>query len=688
MLHQRGSRVQGKLAPFRRHAATLAAAIALPLIILAGLLLYTQVNAERRMLETDSEAQAANIMRIVDAQLLAEIKVANVLAFAISSEPGDLGAAYALSNQFRAAAGTWRTVRLSDAAGVELFDLRKPLGTGSSAASTSVVEFPNHPLCIGGIVVNRDGSFSLPLEVPVIRDGRVLYALTVELDPGSIHRLAMARYPKTSVVSAVVDRTGRFISRSLNPDEKLGHLGSAYLQEATKRGGDGIYTNVTLEGVPSYTAYVTSDVSGWSTHVALPATTFDGARLWSYVIWAVVLLLCALLSGALVWMTLRDLAEVRSDHERLLQVQKMEAVGHLTGGIAHDFNNLLTAIIGGLDLYLRRSDPTGRDRRYLEGALEAAERGARLTSRLLAFSRIQKLAIKAVDVRATVDGMSELLRQSLGPNIDIRVVVNPGAEWVSTDAGQLELALLNLAVNARDAMPNGGTITFEAKRQNTLREGKPWACVDISATDTGAGMEPDVRVQAFDPFFTTKGADKGTGLGLAQVYAFARQSGGDAKIESEPGRGTRVSLLLPLADARKTSPQSEPHLSTGLFAPAGEGKRILVLDDDQNVREVLVENLQAAGYIVFAASRGDEALAALPSFNPDLIVLDFIMPGLNGAEVAARVRQMRPDQRILMVSGHHDSVLLNTVGGNIPVLKKPFDGETLVRHVSQMFEGN
>ena len=255
---------------------------------------------------------------------------------------------------------------------------------------------------------------------------------------------------------------------------------------------------------------------------------------------------------------------------------------------------------------------------------------------------------------------------------------------MGTDLGQLELALLNLAVNARDAMPNGGAITFEAKRLDSRREGKPWACVEVSVSDTGLGMKPDERAQAFAPFFTTKGADKGTGLGLAQVYAFARQSGGDAMIESEPGRGTRVSILLPLADARKTSPQSKPHLSKALFAAAGEGKRILVVDDDQNVREVLVENLRAAGYVVFEASQGDEALAALSSFDPDLIVLDFIMPGLNGAEVAARARHMGPDQKILMVSGHYDSVLLDAAGGDIPVLKKPFDGETLLRYVSQV----
>ena len=238
--------MQGKLAPFRRQAATLAAAVALPLIILVGLQLYTQVNAERRKLETNSEVQAADVMRLVDAQVLAEIKVAQVLASTISSQPGDLAAAYALSREFRSAAVTWRTVRLADAAtGVELFDLRRPLGAGPPVASTSVVEFPDHPPRIGGVVMSRDGSWSLPLEVPVIRDGRVQYALTVELDPGSIHRLAMARYPKASVVSAVVDRTGRFISRSLNPDEKLGHLGSTYLQEASKRGGHGKYTNVT-----------------------------------------------------------------------------------------------------------------------------------------------------------------------------------------------------------------------------------------------------------------------------------------------------------------------------------------------------------------------------------------------------------------------------------------------------------
>ena len=164
---------------------------------------------------------------------------------------------------------------------------------------------------------------------------------------------------------------------------------------------------------------------------------------------------------------------------------------------------------------------------------------------------------------------------------------------------------------------------------------------------------------------------------MAQVYAFARQSGGDVKIESELGMGTRVCLLLPLADASETAPQPERPLPTGALAPAGEGKRILVLDDDQSVREVLVESLKAAGYDVFEASSGEQALAALPEFDPDLIVLDFVMPGLNGAEVAARVRQTRPKQKILMVSGHYNSALLRAAGGNIPVLKKPFDGETL-----------
>jgi len=542
---------------------TLAVAVLLPLIVLGGFQLYTSVNADRRALESQGRDRAAEIMRLVDAQILAEIKLGNALAAAISQDKSGLPGAYRLAQQFRAASGTWNSVWLTQpGTGVRLLDLRQPLNAPTLQASPDLAPSLRPEALrpfVDGILRHSDGRAYLPMNIPVRRDGEVIYLLTVEIDPGSIHQLALERYPQRGVVSAVVDRHGRFISRSLGYDRWVGRRGSVYLQAAAKRGGEGLYKNITLEGVSTYTAYVSSRASGWSTHVALSATPFDAARLWSNTIWFVVALVSAALSALLMWIAFRDLAEARSEQQRMLQAQKMEAVGHLTGGIAHDFNNLLTAIIGGLDLFLKRSDPADQNRRLLQGALEAAQRGAKLTSRLLAFSRTQRLTIETVDIRSTLDDMSQLLDQSLGPNIICRTIVADDARWVSTDRNQLELALLNLAVNGRDAMPDGGTLTVEAKRVNSRRNGSRLSYVGLSVTDTGDGMAPHIRSQAFDPFFTTKDASKGTGLGLAQVYALARQSGGDAEIVSEPGNGTTVCLLLPLAvDGRPPDTQPDP----------------------------------------------------------------------------------------------------------------------------------
>lgn len=674
--------------PVRRQVVTLAFAVLLPLIVLGGFQLYTSVNADRLALEGQSRDRAAEIMRLVDAQILAEIKLGNALASAISEDKGGLSGAHRLAQQFRAASGTWSSVRLvQPGAGAQLLDSRQPRGIPipqGSAHDPAPLRSEALQSSVDGILSHSDGRAYLPMNIPVRRSGELVYLLTVEIDPSSIHRLALERYPQTGVVSAIVDRHGRFISRSLDYNKWVGRRGSVYLQAAAERGGEGLYKNITLEGVPTYTAYVTSAASGWSTHVALSATPFDAARFWSNTIWFVVALACTILSGFLMWIAFRDLAEARREQQRLLQAQKLEAVGHLTGGIAHDFNNLLTAIIGGLDLFLRRSDPADQDRRFLQGALEAAQRGAKLTSRLLAFSRTQSLNVETVDIRSTLDDMSQLLDQSLGPNIIRQTIIADNARWVSTDRNQLELALLNLAVNGRDAMPDGGTLTVEAKRVNSRRNGSRPSYVGLSVTDTGDGMAPHVRSQAFDPFFTTKDASKGTGLGLAQVYAFARQSGGDAEIVSEPGSGTTVCLLLPLAvDAQPPDTQPDP-LIPKVATDAGEGKRILVVDDDDAVRQIIVETLRSTGYVVFESSNGGEALDALGTIDPDLVLLDFLMPGLNGAEVARRAREARPHQKLLMVSGHMDSVLVADAVSDVPVLRKPFDAGTLVQQVAEI----
>ena len=670
----------------RRQTISLAAAVMAPLLILAGLQLYGGVNARRLELEALSRVRADEIMRLVDAQVMAEVRLGRVLSLADAIKQDDVSRAHRRAGEFRQAAGSWRTVRLSDPqTGLELFDLRRPASAPPRAAGPDVAILGRKPLTapvVGGVVRDAAGGYGIALHTPILRDGRLRYILTVELDPHAIHKIAAPRYPAETVVAAVVDRSGRFISRSLHHEAKVGGPGSAQLRQAVLRGGEGFYRNVTLEGVPTYTGYATSPLTGWSTHVAVSASPFEAARYWSMAIWVAVVLGCLALSGLTIWLTLRDMAQARREEEGLRQAQKMEALGHLTGGIAHDFNNLLTAIIGSLDLVLRRAQAEDPNRRYLEGALDAAQRGAKLTSRLLAFSRTQKLGVEPVDIAATLDGMSELLDQSLGPGVVIRVQVAPEARWVSTDRNQLELALLNLAVNARDAMPEGGQLTFTGALVDHPRAGKATPRVVLAVSDTGHGMTSDVLHQAFDPFFTTKAVSKGTGLGLAQVYAFARQCGGEVKIQSEVGKGTRVELILPVA----SEAASEPAIAVAEPALA-DGRRILVLDDDESVRQVLVENLRARGYVVFQAANGEDALNALADIDPDLFVLDFLMPGLNGAEVARRARQMRPHQKLLVVSGHLDSVALGAIEG-VAVLQKPFDGPTLALRVAEVLRGS
>jgi CheY-like chemotaxis protein len=369
------------------------------------------------------------------------------------------------------------------------------------------------------------------------------------------------------------------------------------------------------------------------------------------------------------------MAERRRAEEALRQSQKMEAVGQLTGGIAHDFNNLLTAIIGNVDMIRRRVDGNERLKRLADNALEAARRGAKLASQLLAFSRNQRRSIRAIDLKQLLNGMSGLLSQSVGPAIAVQVEIDPAASAVVSDPNQLELALLNLAVNARDAMPDGGVLTIRTQR-STYRAGKSGkhAYVDLLVSDTGVGMNEEVRSRAIEPFFTTKPVGQGTGLGLSQVYGVVRESGGALTIESKPGRGTTVRLVLPKAEDSATlqAEQRDP-APTVPKALTREAPRILVVDDDKLVRRFVTDGLRGLHYEVIDASDGEEALELLERMQFDLLLVDFAMPGMNGAQVARAAQQKQPGLKVLVVSGYADSAAVEAALGNARQLRKPFD---------------
>jgi signal transduction histidine kinase/CheY-like chemotaxis protein len=368
----------------------------------------------------------------------------------------------------------------------------------------------------------------------------------------------------------------------------------------------------------------------------------------------------------------REIGERERAEAALLQAQKMEAVGQLTGGIAHDFNNLLQAMSGTLDLIARQPERTDKVREWAQRGIKAAERGSRLTGQLLAFSRVQQLDLKPMEVAPLVDELLELFSRTLGTGVQVQTELHDHGAAVIGDKTQLELALLNLAINARDAMPNGGTLTIAT---NSAAECDPEifpdGCVEISVSDTGVGMPAEILERAFEPFFTTKGVGKGTGLGLSMVYGVARQSGGEARIRSEPGEGTTVTILLrravvaPAAEVADAPPAART-------APGG-GETILVVDDDPDVRMTITSGLEALGYRVEEAEDGPTGLARIAERPPALAIFDFAMPGMTGADLAAQALKLHPALPILFASGFADTDALRTaVGPTAPLLRKPF----------------
>ena len=390
----------------------------------------------------------------------------------------------------------------------------------------------------------------------------------------------------------------------------------------------------------------------------------------------------------------RDITEQRAAEEALRQSQKMEAVGQLTGGLAHDFNNLLTGIMGSLDLLQVRVRQGRFDRveRYVTAAQEAAERAAALTHRLLAFSRRQTLDPKPSDPNALVAGMEDLLRRTVGPEIGVGISRDPDPWTVLVDVSQLENALLNLCINARDAMPDGGRIHIETR--NTRLRGEAAAelhlaagdYMSLSVGDNGTGMPPEVAARIFDPFFTTKPLGSGTGLGLSMIYGFARQSGGNVQVDTRPGVGTTMRILLPRHHGEA---DHEPPRSPLSEAPRSTGReRILLVDDERVVRSLVSEVLEDLGYEMTLAADGKEAMDLLRSrTHYDVLITDVGLPGgLNGRQVADFARESRPGIKVLFITGYAENSVLkqDDLASGMRVITKPFAMEALASRVKDL----
>jgi PAS domain S-box-containing protein len=386
----------------------------------------------------------------------------------------------------------------------------------------------------------------------------------------------------------------------------------------------------------------------------------------------------------------RDITERRKTQEALeeaqaalFQAQKMEAVGQLTGGVAHDFNNLLTIIVNNLDLLTRNArDP--RDAKLIESAQRAAERGAKLTQQLLAFSRRQPLQPDTHSPNTLIEGFESVLRRACGEMIRLQLSLSPRIRWVSVDAPQFESALLNLIVNARDAMPNGGSLKIMTgnvtlnEKDSASSDLQPGQYVSIAVQDTGTGMTPEIVSRVFEPFFTTKEIGKGTGLGLSQVYGFVTQSGGHIKVDSTPGQGTKVTMLLPAQETGDEASEEDSETERPVRDSAGT---VLIVEDEPAVLEVASDIFDSLGYDVVTATDANEAVKVLDG-NPSIDVLfsDVIMPnGMNGVELSRKAREMRPNLKILLASGYPMSALPSEgLGAGVSFISKPYRWTELV----------
>jgi PAS domain S-box-containing protein len=399
--------------------------------------------------------------------------------------------------------------------------------------------------------------------------------------------------------------------------------------------------------------------------------------------------------GEVFYATGRDVTQRKHLEELLRQRQKMEAVGRLTGGLAHDFNNMLTGILGGMEIMRRRVEVGSVEglTRLIDMAISSAERAAALTHRLLAFSRRQSLDSRAIDINMLVGSMADLFGRTLGETISLGLELAPDAWPALGDTSQLESTILNLAINARDAMPGGGTLTIATRNVVLDRaftrdqpELSPGDYVEIAVKDTGTGMAPEVLRRAFEPFYTTKPIGRGTGLGLSMVYGFAQQSRGHVAIESAPGAGTMVRLYLPrfLAERDEMAPEAR------VPAPRGAGEPVLLVEDDPSVRELVVEVLCELGYTAVEAKNAEEAIAILRSDQGlDLMISDVGLPGLSGRQLAEIARIARPDLHILFMTGYAADAVHRPVflGPHMDLMLKPFSMDAIAVKIRSIIEG-
>src|SRR5215831_3624534 len=727
----------------------LALVTALPLVAVGSFAILRTVDNQRTQIQSDVKQMVESFLADVDREISAIWAELQVLATSPSLQSGNFRE---FDQQMRAALKIRGTaIVLHDTHAQQLLSTNRPFGDPLPRATNSEMHDrvvatgkPQISDLIMGAVLKRP---ILTVGVPVFRDGEVVYVLAMGLGPEILSALMQDQKLSPDWTAAILDRKGSIVGRNRELDRFLGKPVAPMLHQKLTEDIESWIPNVTSDGIPVYSTFRRSTMTGWTVAIGLPREFVDGplrrARLIAFGGGATVLALslglawwvgCGirrplkalttaasvlasgkplgpLISGVReldqVGETLRNAATALAHNREqlesmvadrteklateivarekaqaaLLQVQKMEAMGQLTGGVAHDFNNLLTAVSGSLEM-LEPYISDERGARLLRVAQRGASRGASLTESLLAFARKQRLDPVPANLNSIVVEISEMLPRSIGASVEVTNVLAKDLWPVLVDVSQIETALLNVALNARDAMPGGGDLVIEtanipAKDKELPAEVVGQDCVLVSLRDTGTGMSPEVIERAFEPFFTTKEIGKGTGLGLSMVFGVVRQSGGAVRVRSRLREGTTVQIYLP-----RTIEAKAPGSRQAVKPQAAEKAHILVVDDDLDVRWITSEDLREIGYLVTEADSGRAALAILERGDPcDLMIADLVMNGLTGVDTVRLARRIRPDLKVLFCSGYADMSRFEKDVGNEILLKKPFTRDTLAEAV-------
>jgi signal transduction histidine kinase len=633
--------------------------------------LMRAADVQQQDAEEATLTRADEILALANARLSADLSIAQTLAQSIALDDGQFVLFRELALRVQKQTPGWVQIVVVDAAtDRQVMNLLRPFSDLPLPAvvdeSYKHVKERLEP-AIGGIfpAIEGTGEAIVPVRVPVIREGKLRYILSVGVQATIFQGIVLSKLPDRNVTTAgIVDRNGVIIARSRDPEQWVGKPAAAPLREAIATRTSGIYPGRIHEGIQNYTAFTTSSFTGWSAHIALDAASFDRSRSRSRLLATLAGLACIGLGTVLVVLIVQERMEQKRAEATLHQMQRLEALGKMTGGIAHDFNNLLAVIIGNIEMMRRQMGD--RLPPQVGRIAQAAERGEKLVQQMLAFARRQPLQPQVIDLNRHIRGMSDMFKRATRGDIVLSFDLPEGIWPIEADPVQLESALLNLAINARDAMPEGGTISIATRNVPAL--GRRGDFVQIVVSDTGTGIAPETLARVFDPFFTTKPPGEGTGLGLSMVHGFAGQSGGTAEIESQLGQGTTVRLTLPRA-TRAELPVQRTKIGT-VVAP-GRGK-ILVVEDNEELLEMTVALLAGLGYEIRQTANPREALVILETFAADLIFSDILMPGgINGLELAREASRRYPGIEIVLATG--DAGTLSAAEhSEFTILQKPY----------------